>query len=120
MEYHNDEHYGRADGAKGFLTGALIGGLIGAGTMLMLAPQSGKATRAKIQHAGVELRDQTVAGIEDAVAQTRAKAGQMKADVRVKANELQQRGQDMIDEQKERWTPVVEAGQKAVQGSAQV
>jgi gas vesicle protein len=120
MEYHSDEREQGAHsgyGAMGFLAGALLGGLVSAGTMLLLAPQSGKKTRAKLQHATVELRDQTVAGIEDVVAQTRAKAGQITAGVREKAGDLQQRGQDLLDEQKERWSPVVEAGKKAAKGS---
>jgi len=29
---------------------------------------------------------------------------------------IQQRSQDALDEQKERWSPLVEAGQKAVKG----
>ena len=68
--------------------------------MLLLAPQSGKKTRAQIQHNSIELRDQTVKTVEGAVAQARGKARQITDDVREQAGELQQRGQDMLDEQK--------------------
>lgn len=114
-EYEQDENTGQ--GLKGFLVGTLVGGLIGATAMLLMAPQSGQKTRAKIQRAGLELREQTVTGLEDAVAQTRAKANEITTGVREKAEKIQQRGQEMLDQQKERWTPVVEAGQKAVQGN---
>ena len=39
------------------------------------------------------------------------------AKVQKQAEKIQQRGQDLLDEQKERWSPVVGAGQKAVNGS---
>jgi len=116
MENYNEEREQHGQTAVGFLAGLVIGGLAGAITMLLVAPQSGERTRDQIQRRGTELREQTVAGVEDAVAQTRAKAAQFTAGMREKAGELQQRGQDMLDGQKERWAPVVEAGQKAVNG----
>ncbi|MBF8285800.1 MAG: hypothetical protein HW378_4715 [Anaerolineales bacterium] len=85
--------------------------------MLLLAPQSGKRTRAKIQLKGIELRDQTAEAVEDVVAQARVKARQVTAGVREKAEELQHRGQEMLDEQVARVSAVVEAGKTAVQGS---
>jgi gas vesicle protein len=85
--------------------------------MLLLAPQSGKKTRAQIQQKSLELRDQTAETVEDALAQARVKARQITADVHEQAEALQQRGQDMLDEQKERLSTVVEAGKTAVQGS---
>jgi gas vesicle protein len=127
MENYDDEHEPgdqNVQMALGFLAGILIGGLAGAGTMLLLAPQSGKRTRAQIQHKGVELRDQATESIEDAMDQARATGRHISAGVhkqadkiQQKAEKIQQRGQDMLDDQKERWSPVVEAGQKAVQGT---
>jgi len=117
MQDHFNEYEHTGHGVKGFLLGALLGGLVGAGAMLLMAPQSGQRTRNQIRDKSLELREQTVAGIEDAVAHTKAKAGQITADVKEKAAELQQRGQKIVRDQKERWSPVVEAGQKAVQGN---
>ena len=104
--------------AKGFLAGALLGSLAGAGAALLLAPQSGKRTRAKIQHAGLELRDQTVAGVEDALEQARATGRHISAGVHKQTEDLQQRGQALLDEQKERVATIVEAGKKFAKGSA--
>lgn len=102
--------------ALSFLGGILVGGLTGAVTMLLLAPQSGKRTRVKIQQRSIELRDQTTDAIDDALAQTRHKAHQIRSGMYRQAGVIQQRGQDMLDVQKERISDLVEAGKSAVQG----
>jgi gas vesicle protein len=100
-----------------FLAGLLLGALAGAGAMLLLAPQSGKRTRKQIRRKGRALRKQTTRIIEGGVNQVRAKANQVTTSIHDQAEDLQQRGQDVVDHQKERWSPVVEAGKTAVQGS---
>lgn len=102
---------------KGFLAGVLIGGLAGAGAMLLLAPQSGKRTRAQIRQKSIELRDEASEAVDDAVAQVRVKTRRITAGIGDKAEELQHRGQEMIDEQKERFSTLVESGKKAVHRS---
>jgi len=118
-EYH--EHTGRA--ALGFLAGILVGGLAGAGTMLLLAPQSGKRTRVQIRRKGIDLRDQAVDSMEDVLDQARSTSRQIAAEVhkqadnlQLQADKMQQRGQHALAVQKERWAPVVEAGKTAVNG----
>ncbi len=118
MGNHSDKHESDAIRPESFLAGLLLGGLAGAGTMLLLAPQSGKRTRTQIQLKGMELRDQTAEAVDDAMLHTRVKARQIKTDVREKAEELQQRGQAMLDEQVARVSAVVEAGKQAVHSSA--
>jgi gas vesicle protein len=124
MGNHSQEHENDVNDPRTFLAGLLIGsmmgGLAGAGAMLLLAPQSGKRTRAKIQQKSMELRDKTtdaVETMEDAVAQAGVKARHIRAGVREQAKELEQRGQELFDEQKERFSTLVEAGKEAVQGS---
>jgi gas vesicle protein len=82
----NHEHANAANGPGGFgvgiLAGALIGGLAGATAMLLLAPQSGKRTRAKLQRQSHELREQAADTVEDAVDQARDTARQITHDVR--------------------------------------
>ena len=51
----------------GGLAGTLIGGLVGSVAMLLLAPHSGKKTRAKLLRQGKELREQTAETAEDAM-----------------------------------------------------
>ena len=103
MENPIIEHESEVHHPMGFITGLLLGSLAGAVAILLVAPQSGEKTRAKILNKSKELRNQTVEAVEDAMTQARTKAHQFTADVRDKADELQQRGQDVLDEQKERF-----------------
>ena len=121
-ETEQSEHYGHT--IRGFIAGALVGALAGAGTMLLMAPQSGERTRHQIRKTGVALRDQAMDGVEDAMDQARTTSQQITANVHKQADKMQeqaekiqQRGQHAIDVQKERWAPVVEAGKNAVNGS---
>jgi len=115
MDNHNQENGNNAKNIGGFLAGLLVGGLAGAGTMLLLAPQSGKKTRVQIQRKSIELRDQTVKTVEGAVAQARDKAHQITDGVREQAGELLQRGQDMLDEQGRQASDTPKGQGKAVQ-----
>ncbi len=100
-----------------FLAGLLLGSLIGAGVTLLLAPQSGKKTRKQIRRKGRDLRTQTTDAVDDTVAQVRAKAHQVTTNIHEQTEALQQRGQDVLDEGKERFAVVVEAGKTIVNGS---
>ncbi len=101
----------------GMLAGLAVGGAAGAVAMLLLAPQSGKRTRAKLERQSHELREQTAETAEDAVAQARVTAHKIKHDVRKDAKKLEQRGHALLDEQKDKLATIVEAGKNAVQGN---
>ena len=63
----------RANGTElhnsvGLLTGLLIGGLAGFGAMLLLAPQSGKKTRAQIKQKRTELQVRATDTFDDLLA----------------------------------------------------
>lgn len=101
-----------------FLAGFVIGGLVGAATALLLAPQSGEETRTIIRDKSIELKDK--AGETAAEARTRAekaytdavakadaalKEAQVRYDelavqAKTKTDELKQRGQVVLEEQK--------------------
>lgn len=102
MDDSRQEHEAGSGNAGGFLAGLVVGGLAGAGTMLLLAPQSGRRTRADIQQKGVELRNQTVETVENTMADARIKARQITAPARKQARELQQRGQEILEQQRDR------------------
>lgn len=100
-----------------FLGGLLLGGLVGTIATLLLAPQSGKKTRKQVRRKGRDLRIHTIDTLEDGVDQVRAKAQQVTTSVHEQVEELQQRGQDVVDHGKERLSEVVEAGKTAVHAS---
>lgn len=103
---------------KSIFTGFLIGGLLGAGTMLLLAPKSGRETREEIKLKAQELRDRTEATVKDTVTQARSKAQQITAEARGKADELQQKGKDLAVEQLDRIASAAESGKKALKNSS--
>ncbi len=65
MERNIEEHTFDINGPKNVLIGLLIGSVAGAIAMLLMAPQSGKGTRAQIQNKTIELRDQTTKNIKE-------------------------------------------------------
>ena len=67
-------------GLIGLLIGLLIGGLTGALVMLLVAPRSGKRTRAKLHRQGAEWREQAADTMGDAVESARLKARQITHD----------------------------------------
>ena len=83
----------------------MLGSVTGAGVMLLIAPQSGKKTRKKIQRKGRKMSKKTVKAINHKTEQVHDKAQQVTISI-----------QDVVDDQTERWEPVVEAGVTAVQG----
>ncbi len=90
-----------------FLSGFLVGGLVGAAVALLLAPQSGEATRTLIVEKSVELKDKTAASLEEAyaaaekaAADARARAEELAKEAQAHAEELRQRGQVILEEQR--------------------
>lgn len=96
QQQHLGEHASRT---KPVLSGLLIGGLIGAGTALLFAPQSGERTRAEIQNKTIELRDRTTDTVKGAVSQVKSKTRQVASDVLGQARELTQHGKEALDDQ---------------------
>ncbi len=101
--------------ALGILAGLFIGGLAGAVTMLLLAPQSGEDTRNQIQEKSIELRDQTTGMVEEAMKQMRTERKKLTHAGRDKAKELIEQGQALVVEQLEHVSDAALAGKKAIQ-----
>jgi gas vesicle protein len=103
MKNHTDKHETKTDNSPGsFLTGVFLGSLVGAGVMLLLAPQSGQTTRTKIQLRSMELGEQATDAIENQIDQTRLKAHKIKSDLQSKVKEIQNNTQNLYDEQTNR------------------
>ena len=92
-----------------FVSGFLIGGLVGAAVSLLFAPQSGEETRTLIYDKGIELKDQAGDVIED----TRARAEDLAKEAKFRAEDLQKRGKGVAEGQKKKSTKEVEPEKKA-------
>ena len=87
-----------------FLAGFVIGGLVGAAVALIMAPQSGEETRARISTRSAELRDAGTVRLQSA----RERAGEYGTDYRERARNAgasaQERARLVLDEGKERFS----------------
>lgn len=86
------------NGAGGFVSGFLLGGLVGAGVALLLTPRSGEEARDTLRDRGIELK---------------VKAEEVAAKARVEADELLSLGKTVLEDQKSRIREAVEEGKEA-------
>ncbi|HSG18238.1 MAG TPA: YtxH domain-containing protein [Anaerolineae bacterium] len=70
-----------------FMAGFVIGGLVGAATALILAPQSGEETRAQIATRSLELRDASAHQYEVARTRVYDTTGQVQEQARIVLDE---------------------------------
>ena len=110
MNYEYPEYKYPTNHTLGVLGGMLVGALVGAVTMLLLAPQSGKDTRRQIREKGIELRERTTEMVEDTITQVRTNAQKV-------TMEAKDYGQELVVEQLENVTEAAQAGKKAIQSS---
>jgi gas vesicle protein len=92
-----------------FLSGFIVGGLIGAAVALLMAPQSGEETRVMIRDRSIELKDKAVEAAEDA----RMRAEAAAEEARLRADEIKQRGQQIYLDQKGRLESAIDATKSA-------
>jgi gas vesicle protein len=95
------------------VAGLLFGGLAGAVTMMLLAPQSGAKTRTQIQEKGLELRDQTTGMLEAAMAKVWLARKKITRDGRRQAKELLHHNQALVLEQFENVSAAAKSWKKA-------
>ena len=118
MINENQEYRHLINNPLRILVGMVIGGLAGAVTMLLLAPQSGKDTRKQIQKKGIELRDQATEMVDDTIAQVRSGVDRITLDGREKIKELKLHGQEFAVEQLDHVSEAAQAGKTAIQNTA--
>ena len=82
----------------GFLSGFFLGGLVGAGLALLLAPHGGEETREQIRERGIELRGR----VDEMTTRAREGAGGVVA-----------RGRGAVDDGRESVRQAIEEGQVA-------
>jgi gas vesicle protein len=89
------------DGEFGaFFVGFILGGLVGAATALLLAPQSGEETRTIILEKSTEFKDKTAQSASQAMESARVRADELSASAKQKAGELQTRSQAALRREK--------------------
>lgn len=91
-----NEEIGRSTGS--IILAFFIGGLVGAGVALLLAPQPGKETRQKIK----ELADEA-----------KEKAAKYAEELKSKVTSTVEKGKELVEEKKSLITTAVEAGKEA-------
>jgi gas vesicle protein len=90
-----------------FLVGFVVGGMVGAVTALLLAPQTGEETRTLLHDRSIELKDKAVEKAETArikaeaaAAEARARADELAKLTQEKASVLKKKGQEIYQTQK--------------------
>lgn len=116
MIYENQKSE-KHNGVISILVSLVIGGLAGAVTMLLLAPQSGEETRIQLQKKGIELRDLTTGLVGDTMAQVRLNTNRITMSGREKIRELKHQGQELAVEQLDHIVVAAEAGKAAIKSS---
>ncbi|MDF1500362.1 MAG: YtxH domain-containing protein [Anaerolineales bacterium] len=114
MEDNLEQHASDGSNSRNVVLGLLIGGLAGAATMLIFAPQSGRRTRSQIRLKSSQLRDQTSDVIDNAIEQVRSETQNVKAGVQEKAGQMKQRGLDKLVEQMDHVSGVLDTGKSAI------
>ena len=110
MIHENEAYKYPENNTLNLLVGMLIGGLVGAVTMLLLTPQSGKDTRKQIREKGIELRDRTTEMVDDTMAKVRTNANKITMGLK---DQVQEAAVEQLDNVSE----AAQAGKKAVQNS---
>jgi gas vesicle protein len=111
------EYTTQSNGARSLLTGLIFGSIMGAVTMLFLAPQPGRKTRAEVQKGAEQLRDRTAEVMKERFEQVKNKTDQIKTNVKVKAANIEYKGKDMLAKQLDNVSQAAKAGKEAIQTS---
>lgn len=97
MEKLNHNHEAGGFENIGYIfIGILIGGLLGAGAMLLFAPQSGKETRQQIMDKSIKLRDQTKEFVNDAIDQVHDETTKFTDKLRDKFGHFKKHGREAL------------------------
>lgn len=92
-----------------------LGGLVGAGLALFLAPKAGRETREMVKEFGAEVKEK-VTPLAD---EMRKKVEQTVGEMRKRVEETLEEGREFVDRQKTILSSAIEAGKEAVQRERQ-
>ncbi len=114
-DYEDNMQHASSPSGMSVVTGLLIGGLIGAGVALLMAPRSGEETRAEIRNKAMEYRDRTKDAVNETVSQAKSKADDLRQGVMEKAEDLKSRGKQTAAQQLDHIAQAAETGKSRVQ-----
>lgn len=84
------------------ITAFVIGGLIGAGVALLMAPQAGHETRSMLRNRGEEIKDRATEMAQEKTHETRQRAEKAMDDLAERTKrgteEMRRRGHDIMDD----------------------
>lgn len=102
-----------------FMSGLLLGGIAGAITALLLAPQSGEETRKVIIDKSMEIKDKAIETVEEArkraeeaADEARQAAQEYSQKAQEQAKKLQEQGRVILEEQKQKIEKITKGGKK--------
>jgi len=112
---------------RDFLSGLIVGGLVGVALGLLFAPEPGAQTRERIRRRSEELRDRAREEADRVAVRVRTTAGDVADRVRERADEFAtrarstaedvlQRGRAVIDEKSDRLRRAFEEGRDSSKG----
>lgn len=101
-----------------FLAGFVIGGLVGAAAALIMAPQSGAATRAEIAARSEELRRTGEQRLQEYRLQAERAAEEARHKVEETTEQVQEQARIVLDEGKAKVAETLETAQSKVEGAA--
>ncbi len=108
----SDDH----DNFGSFFSGFLIGGIIGAVTAFLLAPQSGEETRKQVKEKSIDLfdkasicTDEMLTQTEKAVGEASKKTTEFIDTTKKRASEVSEKGQVILESKKEKAAPTKKA-----------
>ncbi len=105
---------GRSSGFGNFLTGILVGGVIGYGIALLNAPRPGGETRQMITRRGRELRDRAMDTVHTTVDKTGKLVDEGRQRLNTQVEETRNRVQGRVSDLKDRSEEVVSAAREQV------
>ena len=106
--------YQRETNIGSIIAAFAIGGLIGAGVALLMAPQSGQRTRTMIADKGSEIKDRAIGTVDD----TRSRASRafdgLTNEAKDRVNNLVKRGQEVAEDTQDRLQDKVKEAKKSL------
>ncbi len=104
MDNNNDSNFGS------FLAGFIFGGLVGAATAPILAPQSGRATRKQIADLGNDMREEGLERYENVRDMADSYAREYREKAESVVNETRERAQYLGEQMQEQSRIVLDRG----------